>query len=545
MKLISYLQEAADTPLADLRAALKKDTRVNKIFTKNLQLDEIINPVEFLQTLRFYVLNNRHVIEFVRARNGVSTNLSNWSFKRARELRPEDLTQQWIESLQDLVSTILRENTSVSNATISRKTLDSLSDFVQNQRSWALSASNIKELEGFPSLRPDHAVRLYRGLNFDNTSFEESTSSYTGKLQVGSGLKFLRSIREGKRVADLNWDSLTTWVTTKEEAINTAFHGDGGMWRNNRDKLHGAMGFVISTLAQPEQIVVDTSLIGKFSAPHKVILREGNYTCRVIHKYTKEGEVDPTEKHSDSSELVNAIESLEMFGHIFKPPFTSPSFNKFNLSAWNQSKIDSFKQLIEPSAKEKIAKSFDILRDFYNAYLLGVTKEQLSDLAADSRYDLVAAAAKKIVLIMAIEEPHPTLQDDRYGRPRKVYVPRHDLVGTEFVDANKPSSLIALKPFIIKPVRFTQWNIGGLVNAVLRMGGNNDFDKLHLSAGKVQQKQIDIAIAGFFSVIGEPQPATRQEAADKIEKYVAEAEQNARVLSVLWDVREALDSLKG
>jgi hypothetical protein len=545
MKLISYLQEAADTPLADLRAALKKDKRVNKIFTKNLQFDEIINPVEFLQTLRFYVLNNRHVIEFVNARNGVSSNLSKWSLKLARELRPADLNQRWIDALQDLVSNILRDNTTVSNTTISRKTLDSLSDFVENHRTWALSALNVKELEGFPSLRPDHAIRLYRGLNFDSTSFEESTSAYNGKLQVGSGLKFLRSIREGTRVADLTWDSLTTWVTTKEEAIAIAFHGEDGKWRNDNSKLHGAMGFVISTLARPEQIVVDTSRVEKFSAPHAVVLREGSYTCRVLHKYTKEGEVDPTEKPSNSSALVNAVESLEMFGHIFKPPFTYPSFSKFNLSSWNQSKIDSFKQLIEPNAKEKIAKSFDILRNFYNAYLLGITKEQLSNLAADSHYDSVSAAAKKIVHLMQVEEPHPTLQDDKYGRPRKVWMSRYDLTGAEFADSNKPSSLIALKPFITKPVRFTQWNISGLVNAMLRMGGNNDFDKLHLAAGKVQQKQIDIAIAGFFSVIGEPQPATRQEAANKIEKYVAEAEQNSRVLSVLWDVREALDGLKG
>jgi hypothetical protein len=233
-----------------------------------------------------------------------------------------------------------------------------------------------------------------------------------------------------------------------------------------------------------------------------------------------------------------------MFGHIFKPPFTNPSFNKFHISAWDQSKIDSFKQLIQPNAKEKLAKSFDILRDFYNTYLLGITKEQLSDLAADSRYDSAAAAAKKIVHLMAVEEPHPTLQDDKYGRPRKVYVPRHGLTGSEFADSVKSSSLIILKPFIVKPVRFTTWQIGGLVNEMLRMGGNNDFDKLHLSAGKVQQKQIDTAIAGFFSVIGEPQPATRQEAADKIEKYVSTAEQNARVLSVLLDAREALDGLK-
>jgi hypothetical protein len=406
-----------------------------------------------------------------------------------------------------------------------------------------LSYHAVRELMTFPTIRPDGPVRLYRGLAFYEHSLKEKDTGY-GTMEVGEGLKFLRSIRQGKRVADIKCGEATIWTRDKQKAMEAAFSDHS--WEQKNPKIKGELGFVISVLARPSDIIVDTDMLGPKVKhdPAVVVLKTGDYTVRVVHKWTPDGEVDPTEKPADAPTEV--ADSLMMFARIFKLPYPDPEFSGMDRGSDTPERKASFLQLIQPEATAKITKAYDTLREFYIKFIKDVPESQMNSLAADPEYGKAALVAKELHEFMASTKPHPTLADERYSasKGRKKYVPRHELSGQEMFDGDKSFSVRDAIGPMVKPVRYTDWGTGVRLNDLASMAGLTRIKDAHRAAGKIQQKQVDEIVPAFIKMIGEPVPENRQAAAHLIAETIRTAERNASILSDLWEVKRKLDALK-
>jgi hypothetical protein len=524
---------------------MKKDKRVNVIFAKSPQLDEVKDPVEFVKTIRYYLLNNRNVLAFVKSRNGASSRVSNWWLKSARQIKPEHLTQAGLNDIVEVVSDVFRDLTTVTNVTISGDTMSSLWHWLDKQAGYRgdLSHTAVREFLTIPSIRPDVPVRLYRGLTFDERSLQEQPDG-NGKMSVGSGLKFLRSIRQGKRVADAEWEQATMWTRNREEARAAAFSEN--RWEQDRKKISGKLGFLVSVLAKPSDIIVDTSMLGPKVKhdPPTVVLKAGSYTVRVVNKWTPDGEVDPTETVDQSSEGAAVAESITMFAHVFKPPFPDPDFITMDRGVLGAKGQESFLQLIKPETTAKIIKSYDTVRDYYNEHIKHVTEDELNSMAGDPQYGAAVQVLKELHASMEHKVQHPTERDTRYSGDRKKYVPRFELNGKDTWDGDKSFSLRMIIPFMVNFKRITQWNTSNLINDLAKLAGLPIISNLHQKAGKIQQEQLEVAINGFFKLIGEPVPEDKAAMAHRIAEVVRTAERNAVMLQNLWSIRQSLDRLK-
>jgi hypothetical protein len=543
--LISQLNEASDIPLAQLKATMKKDKRVNIVFTKSPQVDEIKDPIEFVKTIRYYLLNNRNVLEFVKSRSAASTRVSNWYLKSTRQVKPENFTQAGLDSIVEVVGDIFRDLTTVTNATISSDTMSSLWHWLGKQAGYRgdLSHTAIREFVTIPSIRPEAPVLLYRGLSFDEKSLEERSDG-AGSMTVGSGLRFLRSIRQGKRVADAEWDVCTMWTRDKEAARAEAFSDN--RWEQGRQKISGKLGFLVSMLAKPSDIIVDTNMLGPKVKhdPPTVVLKSGKYTIRVVNKWTPDGEVDPTETIDQSSEAAAVAESITMFAHVFKVPFPDPDFIATDRGALGAKGQESFLQLIKPETTTKIIKAYDTVRNYYNEHIKHVTTDELNSMAGDPQYGSAVQVLKDLHDSMEHKVQHPTERDTRYSGDRKKYVPRFEMTGQEAWDGDKSFSLREIIPYIVNFKRMTQWNTTSKINDLAKLAGLPIISNLHQKAGKIQQEQLDAAIAGFFKFIGEPMPENKAAMAHRIAEVVRTAERNAVMLQNLWSIRQSLDRLK-
>lgn len=544
MQLISQLNEASDIPLDKLKATMKKDKRVSAVFSKSPQMDEIDNPVEFVKTIRYYLLNNRNVLDFVKNRWRGSTRLSEWFFKSVRQIRPELLNQSTLNNFAEFTSDLFRDLTTVTNSTFSADAGSSLWAWLSKSPGYRGDFPHQAALEfaSLPSVRPAEPVLLYRGLNFDEASMQE-VRMLDGTMGLGSGLRFLKAVRQGKRVADVDWDHATMWYRSKEQARKGAFSENS--WQQDKQTITGKLAFVISSRIRPEDIIVDTSMLGPKVAhdPPTVVVKKGKYVARIVHKWTPTGEVDPTEVPSTNGEAASVAENLEMFAHVFKPPFPQPDYQEINRGS-RAGMAESFKMLIKPETTAKILKSYGILTQYYNEHIKHVTDDDFNELAADDHYTKAVTVAKFLSSWMRSTIPHPTDLDPRYSTKKPLYVRRHDLGAEEAWQGNKSLSIRELIPFVLKPGRATGWDTASRFNELGALSGLPRIDKLHQKAGKVQMEQLSKAVSGFFALIGEEEPSDPAEKAKTLMTLFRTAERNSKMLSDLWEIRDMLDRLK-
>jgi hypothetical protein len=538
MKLISQLNEASDISVTDLKAVMKKDKRVNKIFTKDLQLDEISNLKEFIDTLRYYLLNNRNVMAFVKARGPGSERVSPFWFDRARAYRAETMTQNELNTIGSEVSSIFRDVTAIQSTNIRTATMNAMWDFLDNVKSHNFNSQEAAELFSMPNIRPRGAIRVYRGINFNEQSLIEKEDIH-GKMTLGSGLKFLKSIRAGKRVVDLDWDKYSIWTTSKEHALRYAYHGSEGSYLSAR-KLKNSLGFVISTLAEPSSILVQVNLLPKVKPQEQesVILVPGTYTARLVHKFTPDGEVDPTAKAA-SSDASEVVEDLELFAHVFKLPTAKrPDFESMERGNLGQA-LDSLQELNGPAMKAKILKSYSLLQDYYNTQLKGLDDNDLNSLAADN-----STAVSIIKEIRKYMEENLSIDANKSAQNRFGNTPRHELGAGQVYDNTNYISNRESMVAIAANVRFTQWSSASGINNLRRAGGTGTYDSdLHRKGGKIQQAAMEEAIDGFYKIIDKPRPAGRDAAVKEMIATTFYIERNAKLLSDLWRIRESLDRL--
>ena len=557
MELLSTLQEASGHPVDDLKKVMSKDKRTKALFQKHLDIDDITNKAEFLNTVKFFLLNNRNVIQFVEDRDNVKS-VSKHMLKKLRELKPAELTQRNVDDLLGFVADLFREHGYVERAGISGPTRKELVDWKNaNGRYFDLSRSTQRELMSVPGLRPTRPTLLYRGLLFSSHDLKER-KRYDGQLEVGKGLKFLRSIREGSRIVDLEWDRASSWSTSKETAMQFAKFGSAQsnfgatlQWleRGSAGRaIDGDLGFIISTLARPEDILIDierlvTAAHLKHGSESEMILAPGTYTCRVSTKYNQKGEVDPTASTIDDrvNSVVEAVREFARTWNVNVPEgIVSSEWSTIAVDrALERGEADVFKKLASKGVKEEVLRSYTELKAFYDQHIANLNADSLQSLLADSKVGKVVEWIIEFRKMMTGQDRHPAFKtpDNSRGRttvdkmtPEQYREAGYTLLADRVKDGTGNG-------------RYTDSSIGRHMNMLAKGFGKKDKadSEIHRKGRKDQEAHVDHVLDGFFETIGRERPADREEALKLLRNALTGAERNAHLLNTLLHQRETLD----
>lgn len=551
MNFLQQLNEAANIPLDQLKDRMKKDPRVKMVFQRDLQLDQLKDPVEFAKTIHFYIFNNPQVRAYIEKRADRRDVSKHWFKRMANSSNPtQKLTQNEIVWLQDLVKGLFKDVTYVQKKDISKRGYENLMMFFNGTHN-ILDAYAAKEVESL-DMKPGGPVTLYRGLLFDDFSLRTGD-----RFGYGAGLKFLAAVRKGKRTVDLDYGNHTIWTKDKKRALAQALYGSDAPWHNpdsikdpKIEKHRGKMAFVISTLAGPDDVVVDLSEFSKvYNWPPKnqtgysaVILKPGKRLARIVSKYTQEGEEDPISQ--DETEDLGDIEQLlTMFGRILKLPM---EIEYEGLSRFTHDP-DIMKQvgvLIDPAFKERLAKLLNSTVSFYQKHLKDL---DLTKLAQQSGKHKATYAALRTIA----DSFDGFVRHEDYGDPNALRL-RDRQAGTPYIrDLKKGEDMLtAFSPemmaedvakVIAAQKRWTDRKISSAIRGYAKVADPNlTFpEKVHLSGWAVQKPLLDAAVDGFYQVVGKPKPASHVEQAKDFLSVSNEAAIVARAAHFLQLVRTA------
>jgi hypothetical protein len=403
--MLKLLQEASTLSMPDIKKAMSKDKQASLIFKKDLTLDKIDNVESFLSSIKYYLLNNDNIHSFIKSRNNIK-DVDTSYLASVRKMRAEKFNQEELDHLKQFVSDLFKEYKTVSNGTMSSDLKKEITKWVNSNSSyfnfthWAQ-----KELQSLPAIRPTKKVVLYRGVLFSEYSLKSKIDTYDGSLEEGNGAKFLKSIRDDNRTVDLTWDRASSWTSDKSVAEQFAKYGAassqfGAMlqWfdRNKSKKfIDGSLGYVISTLADPADILIDMNMMSaSIHSAHgnesEVIMNPGTYLCRVVRKFTVEGEVDPDTVPSveNIDNIKGALELLDTFVKEIKlPDEVELSYMGYHGSASILSN-DNLKKLILNSSTTIATHYLDKFLGFYRKHLNDIPD---SDLRADRFSDPIIA----------------------------------------------------------------------------------------------------------------------------------------------------------
>ena len=562
MQLISQINEASGIPIDDLKKVMQKDSRIKRIFGTRLDLDSIQNPTEFLKTIKFFVLDNRNVLDFVSGRDYIR-DLDKSVLKRLREIRPVELEQKDIDALQTFVSTLFREHGYVEKSGMTPSTRKEVLDWINaNGRYFDLSRGSQKELQSLPNVHPNRPTLLYRGLLFSSSDLREH-KRYDGQLDVGRGLAFLRAVRDGTRIVDLEWDRASSWSTQKNVALRFAQFGAANSnfeatinWLNHvgsGKKIHGELGFLISTLVQPEDVLLDvTRMVTQAHMKHgdegEMILKPGKYMCRVSTKFSKaDGEVDPIASSKIDDSISAVVEAVKQFSKDWADdgPWTALKSDDWNFldveRELRDGNLTNFGILSRSSTKEAALKAYDQLRTFYHKHLDSLTGEQLETLAANK-------SIGKIVRWMS--DVHKAFNEGSRHKDFKTSDNSHGNTKQKNLSAAQAREFgwSPLADKVAKATsggRFTDYSVGNGIATLLKAFTGDSIKDLHKGKGADQQKHIDALLKSFFEKFELEQPPEREEAIRKMRSALMGAERNAALLNKVIKFRSELNNALG
>jgi len=316
MKIKSFasFNESVRTPVDTVRASLKADPSTAPLLSKAARVDpdgvfaSLADPAATLAAVKRILLNNQDVIEYVRTRN--DTVVSKYVFDMLRAMRTPDDLHEWIDSLAEFISDLLGDVKRTESGTVTTSTKYELQDWANSEFSRRLSRTAAAELASNPSLKPDGPVKLYRGILFNSIG---ETSD--GKLT--NGAKFLKQIRAGERIVDMEWDLPSSWTysldtaenfaTIKAASSQTAATMDWLYRGKNKRAIDGELGVIVSVLARPDDVIVDMDRVKnpmsrKHGSEAEVIMSPGKYLCRIVKMWNKDGEVDPVKYTSGKAD---------------------------------------------------------------------------------------------------------------------------------------------------------------------------------------------------------------------------------------------------
>jgi hypothetical protein len=375
-------------------------------------------------------------------------------------------------------------------------------------------------------------------------------------MEVGKGLQFLRSVRDGSRVLDLEWDRASSWSTDRDTALAFAKFGSAKntfgatlQWleRSGRgDAIDGDLGFLISTLAQPEDILIDvlrlqTAAHLKHGSEAEMILAPGKYTCRVSTKLTKKGEVDPIAPVADES-VNNVIEAVREFARTWKidvpPGIIDENWSSVDAErALDHGNTDLFLSLCSRTVKEELLRSYSELKSFYDDHLKAIPTETLQSLVADKTAGLIIDWIVQLRKQMTGPNQHPAFKKPDNSRGRTT---NDQLTPEQFRESGYTLLSDRVKE-IAQGGRFTDGMLGLVLNKLGKGFGVKIDRDINRRGRKEQEEAVSQMLDGFFKILKQERPADQTEALKILRNALTAAERNARLLNELLHRRELLD----
>lgn len=556
MSLIQRLEEASTIPVEQLKDKMKKDPRVKVLFTREPQLDQIKDVPELIRTLRFYVFSNPEVRKYIENRADRRDISKHW-WKRMSATKPTDpLKQSDIEYLSILVKGLFKDAEYVAKKDLSKRAFEAISEFVMSGKTYALDTYAQREINSL-NLKPSKPITVYRGISFSSAALKiEGTG-------VGAGLRFLQAVRKGTRTVDFETDEPTRWTTNKEEALEHALYGKGGGWRKNDDsgkvaRYDRLLAFVVSTLASPDDIIVQLSELSKSGgwpaqsdtgAYTAVILHPGKHVLRIISKHDTTGHLDPVATAGeDSPQLADIKQSLSFFGKILKLPVPEIKFEDFSRFTYSPEIMSQLGVLNDPEVAPKLEKLFGTVVRYYQKNLKDIDVKTLADQAGDEASTFKALSDiselfNRNVRHSRFANPEGRDRASRAAGYREVRALEDPSLVMSALHLD--SDLVSIARIVKEQKRFTDWRTGGVFVGLAKIA-NPSFtpgDKIHLTGWANQKKMVDLAVKGFFAAVGEPVPDTPTEQAARMLELGRRAIQVSWVARFLQDVKAAASSV--
>lgn len=539
MKLISQLQEAADLPLEKVVPAMKKDKRVSQIF-KKLEPDDVDDWKTLIATLKYYFFNNQNVVRYLDSSKEQSEYLSSRSFRylRSRLHKNEVLDKYDLELIRNMVNALPKELEKDVQPQARSGLHKAIEDWLggkygAHMKPWAASV-----FASFPSIRPTKPIVVYRGIRFDERDLSEEPD-YHGHMTVGSGVKFLRTVRQGKRIADVEWSEFTNWTRDPKRAKKEAL----GAYHDEETKVQrGKLGFVISMLADPEDIVVDSGMLPseyKYVPPDVVVIKPGKYVIRLVKRFTRDGEEDVLQTNTAlEGELEELEEMLTLLDSVIKLPYDKPQLAGDGISGHTD--IELYKQLIQPEAAEKIDKVVDTVHNVFNQQLKHIDPSELAKMTG-GRVGKVAAAVKALHNLFTgkIAKSKPAFRGDQ-----REYEARHLLPAATARLTNGFSGSSGLRSIGSSTARFRDWSSSQpLINFshMLKVPVVKD---AHMRGHKDQQNWLGEIISSYSDQVRDV-PQDNKEGSRAMAADADLFMQNAKQLDYLSKVKTILAQLEG
>lgn len=358
---LSLIQESSALILPDLKKVMQKDKRVSPFLKRDSTFADLEDPKTSLETLKFYMLNNPNVVSHVKSRFGVGKNgVSKWDLDQFRKSR--DLEEKQFDLLKQVVQDIFKDHASLARGTVSAGTLKELRSWANHSgRYYNLTQEAQRELDTVEALKPAKPIVVYRGLLFKEYDFRDVSSSWD--KNEPNGIKFAKAIRANKKEVDLSWDRPSSWSKEKGVAQRFAMYGPASsnfeatfQMLSRKGAIDGKVGYIVSMLVDPKDVLVDfekaRATIGQYESESEVIVKPGKYHCRIVKKFTPDGEA---KLDADDSETINAMTEIKSILSDIAKMKTAELDTITNINGDKGWGIPSFVKLLKSNSFKKAA----------------------------------------------------------------------------------------------------------------------------------------------------------------------------------------------
>jgi hypothetical protein len=323
----------------------------------------------------------------------------------------------------------------------------------------------------------------------------------------------------------------------------------------NASAIDGALGYVISTFANPEDVLVDAVRISaaipnQHGDEAEVILKPGTYLARVVKKFTRVGEVNPEEPEEEKKDgpAITALATVQELAKVTTPPEEVslldkigyvPSYDAIGIMR----DMPEFKQFLLNSTTTKVIHAFDTLLEFYNKELKAITDEHLSpeQFARDSNLSYRMSKLKAFIKYFNVKEVH-----SKFLSPtnKKSAGPRHELTAEEYRNTINASDLKYLEKDLLISGKLTNADSGKSFDKLAKyLKYNLPSTKFWMMGAVKQQPVIKEVIDKFFKEIGLDKKENQSENARLMISLIRKAHRNAYMLEQLKDIHAKLGKL--
>lgn len=511
MSILQILQEASALSIEDIKKALKKDAHASVVLRVGAKLEDVVDKDKFLTSIKFHVFNNDEVKKFVASRDNVK-DVSLREFSTIRTAKSSELDEKMFDTIVGFTKKLFKEHGTVVKGSMSAELKKLLNGwFNTSGQYYVMPPWAEKELTSIPGIKPAGKIVLYRGVLFGKNSLEERTK-YDGTLEIGNGLKFLKSIRSDKKTVDLEWDRPSSWSKDKDVAIRFAKYApaqsqfsamSGWLARaGEKREIDGMLGYVISIHADPDDVLIDTEKFNanfhmKHGDEREVILKPGEYQARIVKKYTVAGEVDPTasapvthqldEVFADALALATSLDMGIAGTAAADAPHTSSYYSINTLR-----NIKDFTVLASKGATTASLHNWQHAIDFYNEKLSTVN---VDDLRPDNFLGDDTARKNAKLLLQAIEWFSGKVTHSKFDNS-KLSGPRTELTAEEYRTTLKSNQIQSIEPALLIGSHVT----GGAVSALSDIAKflNVPIPSAGIKSAAKQQELISAIIPAFF-----------------------------------------------